>query len=377
MNISDKIIKCLEPYKDVPNLLYELLGSIYDSLDGIVDNNMLPEIEVLDSYLEHIGDLTRATKGAAPKDACLVKIRDIYVPELACRKLLKDLANSVRVRYSKTCDRAFNMPMLSVVNGVRKEDYVTPCCKIYLFKDAFGDLSDFNPFTKLYSDICDIDIVLDSLVRYISDASYINAMEDARQSTLTNYEEVSLMSITNRLELNEKDEQVWISIPQLTTIKSLICKPNKMLKFFRSLDKLSVDAAALFINRCRSRYSFALEQISKSFKSKHVMTIFNILRKWWLQPRTGVYVDTYRDYDGVSTGDLLFIFDVSDELFIDNVIEAADVYETFWHCKPCPASKMANTATGYRATDLEQFKKDVEESCLENADKSNGGSNDE
>lgn len=357
---SDKTVERLKPYKDVPNSLYELLGSIYDSLDGIVDDNMLPEIEVLDSYLEYIGDVTRATRSDAPKGACLAKIRDIYVPVLIARKLLKDFANSMRVCYSKTSDRTFNVPMLSVVDGVREEDYVTPCCKIYLFKDAFGDLSDFNPFTQLYSDICDIDIVLDSLVRYISNVSYVNALEHTRRATLTNFEEGALVSTTRRLELNEKGEQVWISIPQLTTTKSLIDNPDKLLRFFRGLDEVTMGAAALFINRCCSNHSFALEKISKSFKNKYVMRLSNIVRKWWLQPRTDVYIDTYCNYDGASAGSLLFVFDVSDEHFIDNVIETAEAYKEFRRNRWRPANSVIDCRTGYHAGSLEQFKDDVE-----------------
>lgn len=353
---NTKTVKKLEPHEYFPAALYNLLGTIYDSIEGMVPEELMPEIEVLPTCADYIADILRTPSPDDQHD--FVKFRDIYVTKFTCVELLQDFTNSVSIEHAPNRSNVLRAPMLSIVCG-RQSDMATPCCKIFIFKNAFRDRARTKSSDLPFSDVCNIDVVIKRLMWYISETSEICATARDKRHSMPDDECEELALTKERLEFDKKYKYCWISEISLMIMKDLLSDADRMRRFFVAIDNLTEESVALFINRCGGAYH-PNYQINEVFKPKHVAGIANAVRMWLLSPRTGVYVDTYRTYDSSKTS-LIFIFDMSDENLIDNVIETYAAYEALRKSLQSQAIKLTNNDDGYRAASLEQFKKDIED----------------
>lgn len=354
-DISDRTLARMERYSTLPDPLYILLCYIYDSLEGLIPEEMVPQIEFMKSPIDYVADLTSATVVESHEHAGqnVIRFRDIDVSLASfsltgvyIQKQLSNLMTSFGID-PEVGHKVLASPMLAVVRGKQNGK---PCFRIYLFKEEICCPTDRPLYNDdLFSEVCDnIDFIINEVVEYMKEVrAFVCGAPEVDE-----YELETLRDIFDYISIDEDRSQLFLSDLPTSVLRELMKDQERLVRFLVAAANLARMSTALYLDRLTFSFVDTYDHIIERNSAIAQKRALNVIRKWILSPRTDVFVDVVKDSFLYGRDSIMFIFDTSNERFIDNVIEASHLAQSV------NLRRLRGDEYEYVAVRLEEFKAD-------------------
>lgn len=354
-NISDRTLARMERYSTLPDPLYILLCYIYDSLEGLIPEEMMPQVEFMKSPIDYVADLTSATVVESHEHAGqnVIRFRDIDVSlasfnltNVYMQKQFSNLMTSFGID-PEVGHKVLTSPMLAVIRGKKNGK---PCFRIHLFKEEICSSTARPWYTdKLYSEVCDnIDNIINEVVEYMKDVRVFTC----KPPEVDEHELETLSAISEHTSVDKDRSQPFLSDLPATVIREVMKDQERLVRFLVAADSLARMSTTLYLDRLAFSFVDTYDHIIERNSAITQKRALNVIRKWILSPRTDLFVDVVKDSFLYCRDSIMFVFDTSNEHFIDNVIETSRLVQS------ANLRRLRGDAHEYVAVGLEEFKAD-------------------